>query len=171
DPAGAGLVRGAGDGERVGAVALVAVEEVLAVDHRLAAGLAYGPDGLGDRLEVLLVADAEGDAHVIVPRLRHEADGSGARLKYRLETRIVRYGPAGALGHVECGEPGRFQLRLIGEKRRIGRVGAWIAALDVIDAEPVQQLRNAPLVLQREIHPRRLRAIAQRRVEEIQAFA
>ena len=56
DPARAGLVGGARDGQRVGAVALVAVEEVLAVDHRLALGGAHGGDRLGDAVEVLLVA-------------------------------------------------------------------------------------------------------------------
>ena len=88
-PARAGLVGRARDGQRVVAVALVAVEEVLAVDH--------APRGRAsttalDRLrrracEVLLVGDAERDAHVIVPRLGDEADGVGARVEHGLEAR------------------------------------------------------------------------------------
>ncbi len=66
-PAGAGFVRGPGDGQRIVAVALVAVEEVLAVEHGFAAARDHGLDAFGDALEVLLVRDAERDAHVIVP--------------------------------------------------------------------------------------------------------
>ena len=79
DPARAGLVGGARHGERIVAVALVAVEEVLAVDHRLALRLDDRLHRLLERLEVLLVGDAERDAHVIVPRLGDEADRVGAR--------------------------------------------------------------------------------------------
>jgi hypothetical protein len=34
---------------------------MLAIDHRLAAGLDRGADRFGDRLQILLIADAERD--------------------------------------------------------------------------------------------------------------
>ena len=80
DPAGAGLVRRPRDRERIVAVALVAVEEVLAVEHGFAPARDHGPDALADALEVFLVGDAERDAHVIVPRLGDEADAVRGRV-------------------------------------------------------------------------------------------
>ena len=63
------------------------------------------------------------------------------------------------------------QLRLFGEEFGVGRVGAGIAALDIVDAEFVQHLRDDLLVVQREIDAVGLRAVAQRGVEQIKAFA
>ena len=57
------------------------------------------------------------------------------------------------------------------EERGVERVGAGIAALDVVDAELVEQRRDGALVLEREVDAGRLRAVAQRRVEEIEPFA
>ena len=75
-PARARLVCGRRDGQRIGAVGLVAVEEMLAIDHGLAIALHDRLDRLRDAFEVLLVGDAERHAHVIVPRLGHQADGA-----------------------------------------------------------------------------------------------
>src|SRR5262249_55974836 len=58
-----------------------------------------------------------------------------------------------------------------GEERGIGRVGAWIAALDIIEAEPVQHLHDGQLVVEREIDAGRLLAVTQGGIEEIEAFA
>ncbi len=50
-------------------------------------------------------------------------------------------------------------------------IGAGIAALDVIDAELVQQVDHRQLVIERKINAGRLLAIAQRGVEEGDVFA
>src|SRR6202162_1344581 len=63
------------------------------------------------------------------------------------------------------------KLRLLGKKRSIGGISAGIAALDIIDAEFVEHLRDQLLVMQREIDAVGLRAVAQRGVEQIKAFA
>ena len=77
---------------------------------------------------------------------------------------------AGPLGHAEGGELGRARA-LLGEELGVERVGAGIAALDVVDAELVEQRRDGALVLEREVDAGRLRAVAQGGVEEIEAFA
>ena len=46
-------------------------------------------------------------------------------------------------------------------------VGARVAALDVVDAEAVQQARNLELVLDREREPFALGAVAQGGVEQL----
>ena len=62
-------------------------------------------------------------------------------------------------------------LRSVGEQLGVGRVRARIAALDIVDAELVEQLRDRELVVQREVDAVDLRAVAQRGVEQIEAFA
>ena len=170
-PARAGLVGSGRHRQRIGAVGLVAVEEMLAVDHGLAIALHDRLDRLRDAFEVLLVADAERHAHVIVPRLGHQADGARVRLQRRLEARIVGDGAPRTLGHAEGGEGGVDEARIAIEELRIGDVGAGIAALDVVDADVVEGAGDQPLVLEREIHARRLRAVAQGCIEQVEAFA
>src|SRR6185437_6183441 len=63
------------------------------------------------------------------------------------------------------------ELGTLGEEFGVGRIGAGIAALDIVDAEIVEQMRDQLLVMQREIDAVGLRAVAQRGVEEIEAFA
>ena len=64
-----------------------------------------------------------------------------------------------------------FELRLLGEEFGIGGIGAGIAALDVVDAELVEHAGDQLLVMQREIDAVGLRAVAQRGIEQIEAFA
>jgi hypothetical protein len=83
---------------------------------------------------------------------------------------IVLRRAAGAARHAE-GCKARALHGLAGEEFGIERICAGIAALDIIDAEIVEQARNVALVLEREIDAGGLRAVAQRRVEQIEAFA
>src|SRR5262249_37065423 len=53
------------------------------------------------------------------------------------------------------------------EELLVARIRAGPAALDVVDAELVQALRDAELVVEREADVLRLRAVAQRRVVEL----
>ena len=113
--------------------------------------------------EVFLARDAERHLDMIVPGLGHEADGGGVRLHDRLKARIVGGGAARALGHAERHELG-LELRRALEKRGVDRVRAGIAALDIVDAQRVEPLRDDALVLQRKIDAQRLRPVAERRV-------
>ncbi len=89
-PAGAIVERGADAGERKFGVCLVAVEEVLAVDHRLAALRGDGLDAVGDAFEVFLVGDAERDRDMEVPAFRDEADGVRVGIEDGGQAGIVR---------------------------------------------------------------------------------
>ena len=55
--------------------------------------------------------------------------------------------------------------------QRQPRIGAWIATLDIVHAELVQHTGDRNLVLDRKVDARRLLAIAQCRVEEVEAVA
>ena len=74
DPARAGLIGRFGASQRVIGIGLVAVEEMLAVDQRLAARRHHGLDRLLDAGEILLEADAERDIDMEVPGLGDQAD-------------------------------------------------------------------------------------------------
>src|SRR5690606_24957618 len=67
DPAGAGFIGGPSAGERISRIRLVAVEEMLAVDHRLAPGADCGRHTVANRGEVLLIGRLQRNADVIVP--------------------------------------------------------------------------------------------------------
>ncbi len=125
---------------------------------------------VADRGEVLLLGGLERDPHVIVPGLGDEADGVGLGVEQRRQPRIVRGRAAGPPRHAE-GREGRVELALLGEQLGVGRIGARIAALDVVDAEIVEHLGDRELVAEREIDAVGLRAVAQRGVEEIEPFA
>ncbi len=149
-PSRARPVGGAGAVERVARIGLVAVEEMLAVDHRLAPGGEGRLDALFDAGEVFFQRAAERDADVIVPSLGDEHDGVSVRGDERGEAGIIGGRASGAFGHAEGAEP-RALRRLALEEPRIERVGAGIAALDVVDAEPVEQRRDLQLVFEREV--------------------
>ena len=104
-------------------------------------------------------------------RLGDQADRSDVSGEQRLEARIVGDRAARPLGHAERGELGVAERLRLGEQPRIGRVRARIAALDIVDAERVELLRDQPFVLDREVDAMGLRAVAERRVVERDAFA
>ncbi len=89
DPARAGIMGRPGAGQGVFRVGLEAIEEMLAVDQHFLAGENGGFHGLADGVEIFLVGAAQGDAHVVVPGLRHEADGFGMGADQVLEAGVV----------------------------------------------------------------------------------
>ena len=156
---------GAGDGVR--RVGLVAVEEVFAIDHHFAPGRDRRGDRLPDGLEIVLVGGAERHPHMEVPRLGDEADRRRPGPKHVLQSRVVGDRPADALHHAERSEVG-IELAILGEERRVGRIGARISTLDVVEPELVQPFEDDELVFERVVDARRLLPVAQRRVEEIE---
>src|SRR5580692_10290863 len=60
---------------------------------------------------------------------------------------------------------------LLGKQFGIDRIGARIAAFDIVDAELIKHARDRQLVRKREIDAVGLRAVAQRGVKEIKPLA
>ncbi len=160
---------GPGDIERIGRVRLVSVEEMLAIDDGLAPARQGGLDALPQAVEILLERAAERGPHMEVPGLRHVADDVGLGLQQACDAGIVGGRDAGPLRHAESRELGA-QRPPLREKLGIQRIGAGIAALDHVDPEPVEHLHDGELVGQAEIDAGRLRAVAQRRVVEMDAL-
>ena len=78
DPARTALIGRARNGKRKIAIALISVEEVLAIDERLAPVINDCLHRLRQRIQAFFVGNAERHAHVIVPRLGDKANGLGA---------------------------------------------------------------------------------------------
>src|SRR4029079_6921139 len=68
-------------------------------------------------------------------------------------------------------ETGMVEFWFGRKKLGVGRIGAGIAAFDIVDAEFVEHAGDDLLVMQREVDAVGLRAVAQRGVEQIKAFA
>jgi hypothetical protein len=171
DPARAGVVRGARALQGVFGVRLVAVEEMLAIDHGLAASGARDLHGLGDAVEIFVERAAQRDMHLIVPALGDIDDVVGGRLEQRGDAGIIGGRAPRPLGHAE-GAEARALRRLLLEELRVERIGAGIAAFDIVEAEIViEHPGDLHLVVEREIDAGRLRAVAQGRVEEVETFA
>ena len=152
-------------------VGLVAVEEMLAIDDCLAALKERCLDRLADVVQIFLERAAERDTDMVVPGLGDEGDDIGVRGEKARHARIIGGGAACPFGHAEGCETGALQLRPLREKFGIERIGAGIAALDIIDPETIEQRGDMALVGERKIDIRRLRAVAQGRVEEAELFA
>ena len=169
NPAGARVIGRLAAGGGVIRVGLPAVEEMFGIEKRLAPLRDDMGDGGGDVVEVFVERDAEGGGDVEVMRLADEADGGGSGVQDRGEDVVIIGRPPGALGHAEGGEggaglgPGR-------EKVAVGRVGAGPAALDIVDADPVERMGDLHLVGDGELHALRLLAVAKGRVVEVEAF-
>src|SRR5262249_16126395 len=170
DPARAFVVGGLGASECKLRIGLVAVEEMLAVEQHLAAPALRCMYAVADRGEIFLWRGLERHPHVIVPRLGDEADGTGRGFEQRGEAGIVRGRAARPPRHAEGSEGGR-ELALLRKKFGVDRIGTGVAALDIVDAEFIEHGGDRELVAEREIDAVGLRAIAQRGVEEIEAFA
>ena len=124
---------------------------------------------LADGGEVFLSRRFERDPHLVFRRFGDKADRAGLGLQQRGEAGIVGGRAARAARHAEGGELRVLELRRIGEEAVVGRIGAGPAALDVIDAQQVELARDRHLVGHGEVDALRLRAVAQGRVEEVDA--
>src|SRR5262249_23241315 len=128
-------------------------------------------DRLANALQVLLEARAERHVDVKVPGLGDETNGARLGSEHCLEAGIVGKRPARTLGHAEGCEHGEAERARRSEQLGVGRIGAWIASFDIVEAEAIELPRDQRLVLEREVNAVRLGAVTQRRVIEIEAFA
>ena len=170
DPAGTLLVGGARAGKRERRIGLVAVEEMLAVEQDLTALGARGAHAVPDGGDVFFGRGLERNADMIIRRFGNKTN-----------RRPCASSSASRPGSFEAERPGRRVMpkavnvaperALLTEQLGIDRVGAGIAAFDIIDAELVEHAGDRELVGEREIDAVGLRAIAQGGVKQIQALA
>ena len=154
-------------------VAAVAVEEVLGVVEHLATVGVEERHRVGDHRHALVEGGAERLEHVVVPRLAHDAHGRRARGEEVAE-RVVGVDLAlDAPGRPERDQRRGVEVQLgrrAPEELVVLRVGAGPARLDEVDAEPVELLGDAQLVVDGERDALELAAVAQRRVVDLDAL-
>jgi hypothetical protein len=157
-----GVGSGTHDFERVAGVVRVAVEEVLGVEEDRASLRLEVRDRVAHHAHVLLEGGAKRLGHVDVPRLAEDADRLAPGVEQRAQAGVFLGGDVLAARHPECGDRGRLELQVAGalEELDVLGVGAGESALDVVDAEQVETLGDAQLVLDREREPLALRAVS-----------
>jgi hypothetical protein len=152
--------------QRVLGVVAVGVEEVLGVvDHALALRDQVG-DRVADQLEVLGRVGVDHLLQVQLPRLADERAGRSEALRQQRQRRIVGGGEIAAAGHAEGADHRRleaFALEQL-EQRLLLRVGTGEPGLDEVDAERVESVSNAQLLVGRERHALALHAVTEGRV-------
>jgi len=153
------------DGE--GAVGLVAVEEMLGVEHHLVLALAGEPDAVADHADGLVQLDAQRDLGVEVPGLAHHADGADLGLEDGDQAGVVVGAAPRAPRHAENREPRPLERGRIAEKLVVGRIRPRPSTFDVVDPQAVELARDRLLVGDAEVDPLCLRAIAQRAVVKV----
>ena len=164
------LGRGLEHAERELRVALVAIEEMLGIEHHAEAVAAEVLDRVGDHGDALFERRGERLGDVVVPRLADDAHGGRAGANEVRERRVVvdlALDPAGRAERDE-GRGGELQLgRGPAEELFVLRVRARPAALDPGDAQVVELLGDAQLVVDGERDAFELRAVTEGRVEDL----
>ena len=160
-----GLCRPEG-GQGVLAVLLEAVEEMLGVVDDFLEVLEEVDDGVADHGDVLVEGGSERVGDVQVPRLAEDGDHGRPRLDERLDVAVLLRLHTGSPRGAEGGDLGGLEDGVLDalEEAEVLGIGAGPAALDVVDAESVQALGDADLVLHGEGHAFSLGAVTQRRV-------
>ena len=155
--------------ERVVGIPLVPVEEVLGVVDDLLEVLEEVGDGVADHRQVLFERRPDRRGDVEVPRLAEDGDDGRSRLDQRLDVRVVLRAHARPPGRAERADPGGLEDRVLHalEEAQVLGIRPGPAALDVVDAERVEALGDADLVLHGEGHTFALGAVPKRRVVDL----
>src|SRR5690606_36661101 len=141
----------------------VPVEKVFGVVDDLASLRDEVADRVLDHREVLLERRAEDFRDVQGPGLPDERHHGHAAVEQGPEFRILIGPGAGAAGRAEGGEAGVLELQLAGlvEEGDVAGIRSRKAALDVVDAECIEPLRDQQLVGHGEADPLPLRSVAE----------
>ena len=147
-------------------VGFVAVEEMLAVEQTR--GLCPGGARTLSRIE------ARFSSPCTRAQRARDSPRTWRRSRWRrpwLEQRRGRVVRGRAVGPLVTPKAVKWCRPCCWKTARVGRVGTGVAALDIVNAEIVEHVGDDELVVQREVDAVGLRAVTQRGVEEIKAFA
>ena len=150
-------------GQAVLAVVFEPVEKVLGiVDEVLDPRPQVGERVLDDQ-QVVLQLDAQGVDHVDVPALAEDGHCRGARRKQGLDVGVPFRRLLEVAGRAEGGQAGALEFHLLHALEEVHgqRVGAGPAALDEVNAQPVELAADLDLVLDRKVEILGLGAIPQ----------
>ncbi len=142
--------RGFDGAERELGARLVPVEEVLEIDEHHAALAVQEPHRVGDHRRALVERGLQRFEYLVLGALRHDAHRRSVRLDQVAQGRVVVDLAARPPRRPERDERRGVEPQLgrgAGEELDVLRVGAGPPALDVVDAEEVELLGDAQLVV------------------------
>ena len=125
-----------GNLKRIAGIGLVAIEKMLAIEQRFAAGCHRRRNALADGIEIIVQRRLERHMDLIIPSLSDKADRIALGSKQTGNAGIIRNRTANFLGHAE-GRKTRVFGPLFTEELGIHWVRTGIAALDIVNAQPV----------------------------------
>src|SRR5262245_7923464 len=146
---------------------------MLGVEEHLVHARPEERDRLADHREILGERRLERLGHVEVPRLADDRGYWSTGVEQGLHVRVgLRRGP-GAAGHAECRELGLLERNVLhpAEESKVFWIRARPSALDVMDPQRVEPGREAHLIFHRKRHAFALRAVAERRVVDLDQSA
>ena len=125
---------------------------MLGVVHHFAAVVFQILHGFADQLQVLFFIDAERAMDVQIPALAENRHGRSFRFEQRPHVRILIHRVLGEARGAERRQPGVLQLYVFRalEELLVLRIGVRPAALNVIDTQLVQLLRDDQFVVDGE---------------------
>jgi hypothetical protein len=142
---------------------------MLGIEHHLVHAAPGMGDRVADHLDILGAIQLERDIDMEIPGLADHAHCARPGRQDGVEAGIVGGTAAGAARHAEGHELRVQEFRRLGEEAIIGRVRARPAALDIVDAQPVELARNGDLVGHGEIDALGLGAVPQGGIEQVEA--
>ena len=166
---GAALQRGLQGGQSIGAVGLVAIEEMLCIVPDTDAMLGEVGNAFADDAQVFLTGAAQ--------HLLHVQDGAFAEDGHHVHTTGKQCGQSGIALGLFTGTDGGAKGHQLGVAQALAAelckegcvlgIGGGVAALDVLHAQVVQRQGDALFILQGEGDALRLRTVAQGGVQEL----
>ncbi len=155
--------------ERIGAVERVAVEEVLGVEqHALSLRHEEG-DRVADHREVLLWRGAHDLLHVQKRGLADQGAGGREAVGEHAQPLVLLGAALAAAGHAEGDDLGGVELLLGEQLEQLALLGVrgGEAGLDHVDAQGIERVHHAQLLLRGERHAAAAHAVAQGGVVEL----
>ena len=172
DDIGSGLLGGLPRRQRVLGLILEAVEAVLSIVNHGFPVVLEEADRVADHADVLVGFGAQHLGDVQQPRLAHDGDHRGLGIQQHADLLVILDRHALAAGEAEAGDAGVLPLAARGllEELQVLRIGTRPAALDVMNPELIEPLRDPQLVGEREIDALALGTIPERGVVDFDLF-
>ena len=141
-------------------VIFVTIKEMFAIKHRLAASISRGNQRLTDHFQIFIKRCVQCSFYMEIPCFSDKARCVNLGINHRTQSRIIRRAAATAASHAKGNKLGIFHFWRLGKKGIIGRVCAWPASFDIINADIIKRMGNSNLIGARKIDAAGLPAIA-----------
>ena len=141
-------------------IIFVTIKEMFAIKHRLAATISGGDQRLTYHFQIFIKRCVQCCFYMEIPGFSNKTRSVNFGINHRTQARIIRRAAATAASHAKGNKLGIFHFWRLGKKGIIGRVCAWPASFDIINADIIKRMGNSNLIGARKIDAAGLPAIA-----------